>query len=353
MSTVKRAVIIKLSSIGDVVHALPVSAALHTAFPHVRWSWLVEPDAAPVVQRNPVLDSVVVIPSVWRKRVWSSQALSVLRQLWRERFDLAVDLQGLDRSAVLAWLSSRQHRVGYYRKGRLGPRINNIVPRHPSSIHAVDQYLDVAQQLGASRATPAFPLALRAEDIAGAKQLLRGHGLDLDRAYITIHPAHCDAVKGWPLQRYVQLIEQLQAQTRLPVVLVGGASDQHAARQLQRVGAVTSVVGQTDLLQLMAILKTSKLHLTVDTGSLHLADALGTPVLALFGATDAVRNGPYHQNTRVIARRDACTEACRQQRRALPAHLPYHCVAASAACMHAIDPQTVCRLALQTVRAST
>ena len=350
MSVVRRAAIIKLSSIGDVVHALPVADALGASFPGIRWSWVVETEAAPIAELSPVLGSVLVVPRSWRPRFWRPEARRALSKLRRQNFDLVVDLQGLDRSAVLAWISGARSRVGYFRKGRLAPIVNRVVPREPGSVHAVDQYLDVARFLGATTVAPRFPLQPRPEDVTSAAKLARQAGFDIDDVFVTIHPAHANAAKGWPIGHHAALVHELHRETGRPVVVMGGAGDDeaaaaHLARHVP--GGVVSLAGRTSLSELVATLAHSALHITVDTGSLHIAAALDVPVVGLFGPTDPLRTGPYGRPTSVITRRDACDRSCRHLRANIPNHLPQRCRSPTSGCMKAIRVEDVLETAMR------
>src|SRR5579862_9115091 len=175
MNRVRHVLIVKLSAIGDVVHALPISAALGDAFPHLELTWIVEELAAPIVQGNPYLKEVIVLPAAWRKqRVSMTSARRVLalaRDLRSRRFDVALDLQGLSKSALVAWASGAPYRFGHDWLRELAPCLIQRIPRRPESLHIVDQFLDVARFLGAPVREVKFPLPISEEEALQARDM--------------------------------------------------------------------------------------------------------------------------------------------------------------------------------------
>jgi hypothetical protein len=165
---IERVAIVKLSSIGDVVHALPVSAALKRSFAHLQITWIVEERCAEMVTGNPYLHEVLTIPGkawrhgAWHPRTWQEvqRIVGVLRS---RHFQLTIDLQGLLKSAVVAWLTGAPVRIGYHWQREGAWLFNRVVPKEPSSKHAVQEYLDVARYLGAETEPVEFPLFIPRE----------------------------------------------------------------------------------------------------------------------------------------------------------------------------------------------
>ena len=168
MQRIERVAIVKLSSIGDVVHALPVSVALKRSFPHLQITWITEERCAEMVTGNPYLHEVLTIPGkawrhgAWHPRTWQEvhRMVSLLRS---RRFQLAIDLQGLLKSAVAAWLTGAPVRIGYHWQREGAWMFNRVVPKEPTSVHVVQEYLDVARYLGAETEPVEFPLFLPPE----------------------------------------------------------------------------------------------------------------------------------------------------------------------------------------------
>lgn len=340
---IERVLIIKLSSIGDLVHALPVSAALGEAFPHWKMTWIVERKSAAMVEGNPYLHEVFVVPDDWHRRPFTPRALRqfvTLRQTVRARhFDLAIDLQGVLRSALIATLSGARYRFGYDWLRQGAWLFVDRVARRRQSKHIVDQLLDVARFLGAPVSTIQFPLNIPPEDAATALTLLQGEGIARGQPFLAVNPTDGGSGrKGWGAERYVRLLEELAESGSPPVLLVGGAKDRSVGEAIEtrtrpRPG---NLIGRTSLKQLTAILQRAALHICGDTGSAHIAAALGTPVIAIFGRTNPVRLAPYGQGQRVLHHPEKCTALCRLYRSLAPLNSHQPCCARSPACTSAV-----------------
>lgn len=343
MASVRRVLIIKLSAMGDIIHALPVSAALKEVYPHLELTWAVEERFASLVEGNPCLTGVLKLPKVQGRHLRSGRFyrdyFGRFRILRREGIDLALDLQGLTKSAVVAVASGADTRLGYHWLREMASLVERPVPRRPESIHIVEQYLDVARSLGANPHTVRFPFSIPAEALAAVEALLHAQGIDPEKPFVSINPASARAEKEWGAAQYATLIDRLHQELELPTVLV--TADVAVASQ---VGAATTrpfanLAGRTDLKQLAAVLRLSAAHVCGDTGSGHLAAALERPVVALIGPTDPERACPYSQRSHALNHREVCGVNCNGRR----------CQFARPHCMEAIRVDEV----LEKVRAVT
>lgn len=313
MRQIQRVAIVKLSSIGDVVHALPVSAALKRTYPHLHLAWIVEERCAEMVTGNPYLSEVITIPgkawrhSAWHPRTWH-EVRRVLGMLRAPRFQLTIDLQGLLESAVVAWLTGAPLRVGYHWQREGAWLFNRVVPKSPASVHAVQEYLDVARFLGAETEPVEFPLYIPPEADLRVHQLLEEHGVSPPEGFISINPSAGRNYKRWRTDRWAEVITQIHQEHRLPVVLVGGKADIPLAQQIRSAtdAPFVDLVGKTSLKELAAVLRRSLVHLCADTGSAHISVALGKPVIGLYGPTDPVRTSPYGQEHRLLTHKHEC-----------------------------------------------
>jgi heptosyltransferase-1 len=347
-SQVKRVLIVKLSSIGDVVHALPVSAALGDAFPHWKMTWVVESKSSAIVEGNPYLQEVLVLPDDWHKKTYTGQSLAHLAALRRtiraRQFDLAIDLQGVLRSALIAWLSGATYRFGYDWLRRGAWLFVTRVARRSASVHIVDQLLDVARFLGAPVPVVKFPLHIPLEDKRAAEEFLLAEGIAAAEPFVAINPTEGGAGrKGWGAERYVRLLDQLAQTGSPPVVLVGGTNDRAlgeaiVAKARPRPG---NLIGRTNLKQLAAILRRVALHICGDTGSAHLAAALGRPVVSIFGRSNSARLAPYGQGQRVLHHPEQCVAACRLYHRFAPLNSQPACFTRWPACASAVNVEEV------------
>jgi heptosyltransferase-1 len=347
MRAVRRALIVKLSSIGDVVHALPVSAALGDAFPHLEIAWVVEQMSAPMVEGNPYLKEVIVLPAGWRRR-WSlesaRQFLALRRELRARRFDLAIDLQGLSKSALVARASGARHRYGYDWLRELAPLLETRVPRRPESVHVVEQFLDVARFLGAPVPEVKFPLHIPEEEEARACALLAEAGIAPEQPFLAVNPTSGGGGhKGWGEERFAAALNDLARDPGLPFVLIGGKGDVETAEAIrQRTdGRPASLAGKTSLKQLAAVLRRAALHLCGDTGSAHIAAALGTRVVSLFGRSNPARLAPYGQEAFALHHREQCRAVCRRFHATASVNSKQKCLAPPPACLAAITVEEV------------
>jgi heptosyltransferase-1 len=348
MSKVRRLLIVKLSSIGDVVHALPVSAAIGRAFPHVELSWVVEEMAAPIVQGNSFLHEVIVVPAVVRENRKSPYSLNHFLKLRRDLsnrcFDVTLDLQGLSKSALVAWATGARYRYGYDWLRELAPLLEKRIPRRVESIHVVDQFLDVARFLGAEVDKAEFPLYISDEEMDSAKELLNREEIDYSRPFVVINPSSGGGGnKGWGAERFAALLNEVHTDCRVPVLLIGGRGDAEVANEIcSAVGhPPANLVGKTSLKELAAILKLSALHLCGDTGSAHIAAALGTRVVSIFGRSNPARLAPYGQSEFALHHRDQCAAVCKRFHETAPVNSKQKCLSPPPKCLSAVTVDEV------------
>ncbi len=321
----QRVLIIRLGAIGDVVNALTLAAAIKRQYPSVHVGWLTHPLAEPLLQGNPSVDTVHRLP-----RKGMLRALPALRrELKEQRYGLVIDLQRMLKSAVLARLSGAARVLGYDRgrcKEGAWLLYGEHIPSGPPRRHMVDQYGEFACFLGCSgpvtHPLPPIPteLQMRAVDWLS----------DLGTGPVVVHIGASKPENRWAPERYADLIEGLLEKCQAGVVLTGGPGDeQDAAPTRDRLAGnprFVDLLGQTSLPELMAVFSKCGLFVGCDTGPMHLASAVGLPVIALFGPADPLRTGPYGPQHRVIRQPPA------------PSGLPL-----PPACMQAVSVQDVIR----------
>jgi len=297
MASVRNVLMVRLSAIGDVVHTMPVAAALKRSFPHIRLTWAVEDRCAELVACNPYVDEVFPLPRhAWRTRrfrpttwVTGSRRLMELRT---KHFDLALDLQGLLKSAVVAFASGAPVRLGYHWQREGARFLVQGVPPPKEPTHVVQQYLDVVRYLGGKAESVDFGLCIPDEAEASVQRLLEELGVS--PPYAVINPSAGHAAKRWSPERFAAVCERLHAAGVVPV-LVGHSMDAPLAAEIRAACPVpvASAVGRTSLIELAALIRDARLHMAGDTGSIHMAAALGVPLVALYAATDPSRSGPF------------------------------------------------------------
>ena len=328
---VQRLLIVKPSSLGDVVHALPTLSALRRRFPSARLSWLVKREWAEVLEGQPDLDDVLAVDlSV---KGWAA----AIRAVREGRFDLVVDLQGLLRSAVLGWASGSPARVGFA-NGREGSPwfYSHRVPVPDASMHAVDRYLLIARFLGAESAGPehaSFCLPRDPVTDARVDALLAAAGVRAGTRLVALNPSARWTTKRWPAESFAAVGDWLQLHAGARVAVVGSGKERSAGNDVIRLMQTTplDLVGKTTMKELIALLRRLRVFITNDSGPMHLAAAVGTPVIALFGPTDPGRTGPYGDGHRVLRSGVPCSPCFSR-----------HCAnAVEMECLTSIQPQQV------------
>lgn len=301
----RRILFIKPSSLGDIVHSLPALAALRRRWPQARITWLVKRQWAELLERVEGLDQV------WAVGSGPARWLSEVPRLRAERFDLAVDLQGLFRSALLAWLAGCPVRIGFA-NGREGSPLfyTQRVAVPTAEMHAVDRYLLVAEALGAARpARPEFRFLILPDDREQVSDVLADAGVQAGSPWVAMNVSARWPTKRWPAESFAAVANRLHRDGAGPVVLIGGPEDRPEARAVQslaRETAIRDLTGRTPLSLLPALLQAASVLVTNDSGPMHVAAAVGTPVVALFGPTSPVRTGPYGTAHRVLTHQVPC-----------------------------------------------
>lgn len=285
-----RVLIVRTGAIGDVVNALVFAAALRDGRPAAHIGWVCHPLVAPLLVGNPAVDAV----HLWRRGWRLCELARLLREVRGARYDVAVDLQRLQKSALLARLSGAPRVLGFDRarsKERSHLWTRERIPAGARRAHMVAQYLEFAAHLGLPAARPRWPLPPLDEARAWAAQRLA----PLAHARVVVlNLGASKPAKRWPAAAFAALAER-HAGDDVAFVLTGGPDDRATADAVRAAApeVTLDLAGQTSLLQLAALLERAVVVVTGDTGAMHLAAALGRPVVALFGPSDATRTGPY------------------------------------------------------------
>ena len=286
-----RILIVRLSAIGDVLHGLPVLCALRDALPHAHLAWVVEGRTAELLAGHLALDELIVVPRRWLK---SPRAVFDLWRRLHGRFDVSIDVQGLTKSAVAARLSGARVRIGFAAPaGReLSPWLNNRLVAAQAT-HVVDRNLELLAALGIRPGRVRFDLAERTEDATLAERIIAEQCDGLAPAII--NPGAGWPSKLWSPDRFAAVARHLGNALGLPTLVVwAGATERAWADQIMAASAGWArLAPATSLPELAAVARRGRLFLSADTGPLHLAAAVGTPCIGLFGPMPAERNGPY------------------------------------------------------------
>ncbi len=310
--------IVRLSAIGDILFATPLLAALRRTFPRARIAWLVQAEYRELLSAHPDLDLVIPCPiSRWRRDWRQGRRRQVLReiaglrgQLRGQRFDLALDLQGLLKSGTLTWLSGARQRIGLGSREGSGLLMTRVLSPLPESERIGSEYLFLAAALGLTVDDFSMALHYTAQDAAAAGCLLDAQGLRA--GFVAACPFTTRPQKHWLAERWPALAQRVLAEYGLPLALLGGPGERSVADAMASAAgaAAVSLAGQTSLPQAAAVIARSRALVGVDTGLGHMGIALGRPTLLLFGATC-----PYTDTTRADARVLYHPRACSPCRR--------------------------------------
>ena len=304
-----RILLVRLGSLGDIIHAIPAAAAIRRVFPKAAIEWLVDVRHRDLLDLVPAIDRRIPIDT---SKFWSVRA--AVGQMRRGRYDVALDLQGLLKSAVLARLSGARRVVGFP-ADLLRERAARIFYSETSgdaAPHVIDKNLSMLRAIGVRMPEVAFPLEDRNPGIADeARSRL---GLAGGTSFALINPGAAWPNKRWPPVYFAELSRELAKRHGLRSLVLWGPGEQTLADAVAMASHNTAAVSPpTSVADLVSLSKAAALMISGDTGPLHIAAAAGTPIVGIFGPTDPMRNGPWGQDDLVVSRYGAC--ACHYQRR--------------------------------------
>jgi len=327
----QRILVIKLRYIGDVLLCTPILRALKQQFPSAHMTCLVNPGTEEVLQHNPYLDDVLLVV----RSGWLSQ-LQWLRGIRTRKFDCVIDLTDGDRAALITALTGAARTIGFNNEARWRGRLySHCVSAKYGSMPMVDYFSQALSFMGYEMSLGDPEVFVGEEEERSAWNLLETMNL-AGKPWVMIHPTARYPFKAWPPERFACLSDCL-AENDLPVVLVGNQADQKTAHLIQNKAQLCpcSLVGQTTFLELAALMKHCALFVGNDSGPMHLAAAVGCPVLALFGPSNPYVWGPKGNRVSVIYKGMEC-EQC------------YHagCFRGEKSCMRMISVEEVYAKAL-------
>ena len=339
--------LIKMSSLGDILHTLPFAAALRQRYPKAKITWLVHPQFAGFVPDPPVIDEVLYFDKVKFKKMGFFGKLKYFREmkalLHSKHFDLVIDMQGLFKSAVLAAISGCGNRIGYCEMREGSGLVSRAISGAHSKDHVIERYLDVARYLGAkvdSLDDVQFPMPDLSKETNSVQEKLRQLGWS-GGDYVVIVPGARWWTKEWPVEHYVALAKKL-VDEGTSVVLAGGPDDASKGKAIAEQcdsALVLDMTGKTSLRELAALIKNCSFYISADTGPLHFAAALKKPLVAMYGPTKADRTGPYGSKNSTVLLSPAKCAGCLKKKCA-----DWHC-------MHDITPEMVYEIYRNKVKA--
>jgi heptosyltransferase-1 len=312
--------IVKLSAIGDVIHTLPALNAIRGAYPDARITWLVEETAYDLIKGHSALDRVLVSKRKhWLKKLSSPSSLNAIKDIFKfirelrdTRYDLILDFQALLKSGILIALARGKRKVGFgrglehmeYSYMFLNERIPAVSMEH----HALSRGILMLNALGIP--TPVIEYKLPVSDLDRLKldDLLRLHGVVNPRRFVAINPVAKWESKLWSNRKFAQLADRIVAQYDVEVVFTGSFEDRRTICKIKAdmEALAVNLAGETTLKTLAALYAKADAVVSTDTGPMHLAVAMETPVVALFGPTAPWRTGPFGSGHQIVTADQAC-----------------------------------------------
>ncbi|MCX5885109.1 MAG: glycosyltransferase family 9 protein [Proteobacteria bacterium] len=343
--------IIRLGSVGDVVRTLPALGSLRERFPSAYIAWLVEEKAKGILEGNPDLDRIILFP---RKKLVKGfihpftflptliDPLRFIRELRRMTFDLVLDFHGILKSGLISFLSGATHRVGFSRGfcKELNYIFNNYhVNPKDKRLNRIEKNLALISALGIRTAEPDPIIPASEDDRRKIEAFFMQHMAGNHRPLVALHPGTSPDTpyKRWDEERYAKVADTLIEKYHVWVILTWGLDErltvEKIARQMKHAPLIACET--ENLRQLAEIFRRCSLYIGSDTGPMHIAAAVRTPVVALFGPTDHRVNAPSPRNRNIIVRKDLACSPCRE----------FRC--ASRECMEAVTPEEVLDAAIE------
>ncbi len=307
-----RFLIIRLSSLGDIIHTLPAYSALRKNFPEAEIRWLVEETGKEILDQVAGINRI--IPATLKKRKLSSRQfwgeLAKLRKEIHEKDQVAIDFQGLMKSGLFSFISGARRRLGFHRKNLKEPWASIFYTEKLDKVseedHVINKNLKLLSLLGIDESEYDFPLELP-EGLSGTiQQKLQKLGWDEEKKLVLLNVGAAWKTKRWYADRWIQLAHAIKSEKIFPVLLWGNEQERELAIQVRQATGVP-LAPSLKLVEAMALIKNAALLVSGDTFALQVACAFSRPVVGLFGPTNPKRNGPFRAEDRVIHPKLECS----------------------------------------------
>jgi len=295
--TINSVLLIRLDHLGDVLLTTPAITSLRQRFPQARIVMLIKEWSFEAIQNNPHIDNIIIFNPSWT--IAKSEGTKtdgvvgiyrLIRQLRKERFDLAIDFKGDLRNILIAFLSGARRRIGYGIRGG-GYLLTDVVP-YEGETHEIDKNLKLLNPLGINPEDGKMELYCKEEDVAKIEQIFDQKGIDLDHPIIGLHYGGASQFKCWDMEKFIDLSERLTKENSINVLIFGGPYERKASQFEEKPGKGVFLMPHMTICQMAAALKKCCLLVCNDSGPMHVGIAVGTPVVAIFGPTFADRFGP-------------------------------------------------------------
>ncbi len=307
----KKILIVNVNWIGDVLFSTPFVKAVRQAYPDSYIACLLHPRCKEILDGNPRLDEIIIYDEEGRHRNLFGK-FGLIMELRKKKFDTAFILHRSFTKALITLLAGIKERIGYSTKNRAG-LLTEIVEAPAEDIHKVEYFLNIARFAGIETPDTSYEFFIKDIDRGIAKEMLVKKGVKSGDVIISICPGGNWDPKRWPKENFAALSDSLAEKFGARIVITGAKKDAILAGDIERLmkNKPVNIAGETNLKQLGAIFENSALVVANDTGSMHLAVAVGAKVIALFGPTAPRLTGPYGKgNYIVVSNNDRCEVPC-------------------------------------------
>ncbi len=309
----KNVLIVKLSSIGDVIHALPVSYAIKETFPEARLTWVVEKASYSLLEDNPCIDRLILFKKEEMRAsmggFWRN-FFPLRRELKAEKYDVSLDLQGLFKSAAIVKVADAKLKLGTCDMRELSDKVSKKIVGEHRNGHIVDRYLDVARAIGCRVNEVCFPLKVSERNQKIALSVLERNGFRRHNRYAVLVVGASWRTKCWGSNSFAAFADWLYEHKVVPVLVGSGVAEEQAAREIEHFAEIppVNIVGKLNLAQLAFVMQNAALVVGSDTGPTHLGAGLKTKTIMLMGPTKPFRTGSYGQAENIIVADRPCLE---------------------------------------------
>jgi lipopolysaccharide heptosyltransferase II len=306
---IREILVIRTAYIGDAVMTLPALRPLKDKFKNARITFLTSKAAGELLKGNPNIDEIMTFNPFWFYETGKEEYLEFMRKIRKKSFDLVIEARGDIRELMLiVWPLKARHRVSY-KVGGGGYLLTHVVP-YPGLKHKVQYHLDMARYLGARVGGIDWGVYLTDEENARVHEMLIKHGIG--GRFIAAHPGTRLALKRWRTDRYVALYDKIINKYEIPLLLLGtGEEKPYVDGIVEKMEhAPVNLAGETNIRELAGIINKALLFVSNDSGPMHIAAAVRTPAVAVFGPSKSVETGPYGDIHRVVEKDFPCRPAC-------------------------------------------
>lgn len=306
---IRTILIVRTAYIGDVVMTLPMLKVLKNRFPKAHITFLTSKAAQPLLDHNPYVDQVISYDPFWFYKTGLLAWFGFIKKIRQQRFDLVIEARADIRDlALIVFFCKAQHKISYAIGGG-AYLLNHVVP-YPGLIHKVDFHLHLASYLGCSLDDIDSGLYLSGPEQQMGLDILAEEGVE--GSFIAAHPGSRLFLKRWPLDRCAKLYDELIESYNMPVVLIGSSGETSIVETIQEMMTHDSVsfAGKIGLRELAAVIDRATVFICNDSAPMHIAAAMGTPTVAIFGPSKSLETGPYNVSCQVVEKRMSCRNSC-------------------------------------------